>query len=125
MAHEQRGAYSDAVAEFQKAMALSGNHWMMKAALGHTYAVMGDRPNAQRVLDELSQKAKLSYVPAYFAATIYAGLGDKDHAFEWLERAYEEHSTLMGYVKMDPRFDPLRSDRRFSDLLGRIGLANP
>jgi Tfp pilus assembly protein PilF len=127
MAHEQRGAYSDAVAEFQKAIALSrgGGGPNMDASLGHTYAVMGDRANAQRVLDELSQKAKLSYVPAYFAATIHAGLGDKDRAFEWLEKAYEEHSTLMSYLKMDPRLDSLRSDRRFNDLLGRVGLASP
>jgi tetratricopeptide (TPR) repeat protein len=121
LAHEQRGAYPDAVAEFQKALATLSSNAMMKASLGHTYAVMGDHPNAQRVLEELSELAKRSYVPSYYAATIYAGLGDKERALEWLEKAYEEHSTLLSYLKMDPRLDPLRSDPRFSDLPGGSG----
>jgi hypothetical protein len=86
--------------------------------------VAGRRAEAQKVLDQLTARAKQKYVPAYFSARIYAGLGQKDKAFEWLEKAFDDRSIGMsfGTIAVDPVFDPLRSDPRFHDLLRRMNL---
>lgn len=122
MAYEQKRMYAEAIAEFQKAVTLSGGSTLMKAHLGHAYAVSGDKARAQQVLDELQERSKKGYVSAYLTAVIYAGLGEKDKAFEWLERAYNERAEFMIYMRMDPRLESLRTDPRFQDLLRRMGL---
>ena len=75
------------------------------------------------MLAELKAASKQKYVYSVGFARIYAGLGDKDQAFAWLEKAYEERSTGLYWLKVDPIWDPLRSDPRFNDLLRRIGLS--
>ena len=92
------------------------------AALGHIYGLSGKRSQAEQVLTDLAERAKKSYVSAYDIATIYVGMSEKDQAFEWLEKAYDEHASFLIHIPWDPRFDPLRSDPRFSRLLARIGL---
>ncbi len=88
------------------------------SGLGYAYAVAGRRAEAQKVLDKLNELSKQSYVPAEAMACVYAGLGDKDKAFEWLEKTYEERSAAPFHpLKADPIYDPLRSDPRFVDLL--------
>jgi adenylate cyclase len=88
--------------------------------LGYAYALTHRRAEARKVLDELSKK---KYVPAVTMAIIYTGLGEKEKAFEWLEKSYEEHcSGPFLDVKVYPIFDPLRSDPRFADLLRRMNL---
>lgn len=82
----------------------------------------GRRSDAEQVLQTLSQRANESYVSAFDVAVIYAGLGEKDTAFVWLEKAAAERSTFLAYSKWEPRLDPLRSDPRFKQLLTRIGL---
>ena len=77
---------------------------------------------ARTVLDELKQLSQKEYVPADGIALIYAGLGDKEAAFAWLEKAYGEHAFKMAFLKVEPRWDNLRADRRYRDLLRRIGL---
>ena len=94
----------------------------MLGALGRAYAVSGKRDKAKKVLDELKERATRSYVPPYRIATVYNGLGEKDQAFEWLERAYEERSGSLVFLKVDPMFDNLRSDSRFTALLKKVGL---
>ena len=74
----------------------------------------------QKMLDQLNVLSNQKYVPARYAAMIYAGLGEKDKTFEWLAKVYEERST--GFIKVDRTFDPLRSDPRFQDLLRRMNL---
>ena len=75
------------------------------------------------MLDKLNELSKHKYVSAVWMAKIYAGLEEKDEAFEWLEKAYEDHSIIsVGYIKTNPMFDPLRSDPRFADLLRRTNL---
>ena len=89
--------------------------------LGDAYAIAGRRAEAQQVLDKLNQLSKQKYVPAASLARIYVGLGEKDKAFEWLEKAYQDGSIGGGTaVAVDPIFDPLRSDPRFQDLLRRM-----
>ena len=74
-------------------------------------------------VDQLKKASKKGYVsPKYFALT-YLQLGEKDRAFEWLEKSYQERGEVLLYLKVDPRFDPLRSDPRFADLLRRVGHA--
>ena len=87
----------------------------------HLAAVSGRRAEAQKVHDQLTELSKQKYVPA-LDMVIYAGLGEKDKAFEWLGKAFEEHALRLAYVKVEPAYDPLRSDPRFADLLRRMNL---
>jgi len=121
-AYEQRGMYREAIAELQKAVNLSAARTQALAALGHAYAVSGRKSEAVRILKDLTEKSKRTYVSSYHVAAIPTALGDKDQAFEWLEKAYQERSVWLVYLKVDPVFDPLRSDPRFADLLRRTGL---
>jgi hypothetical protein len=86
------------------------------------YASTGNPVEARRILAGIKTKRKESYVPPFSVARIHAALGDKDEAFAWLDRAYQERDLLLYALKVDPRFDPLHSDPRFADLLRRIGL---
>jgi TolB-like protein/DNA-binding winged helix-turn-helix (wHTH) protein/Flp pilus assembly protein TadD len=100
-----------------------GRVWAL-AELGYVYAVMGRRPDALKLLNELNQQSREKFVPADAMAQIYVGLGEKGKAFEWLEKGYERHSLGLAGVdlKVDPVWDPLRSDPRFADLLRRMNL---
>ena len=95
---------------------------MPLAALGHAYAVSGRRAEARQALDELVARSRRRHVPAYTIAAIYAGLGDKDQAFAWLEKAFADRAWYMTSLKVDPKLDSLRSDPRFKDLVRRVGL---
>jgi Flp pilus assembly protein TadD len=116
--------YDQAIAGFKKLTMLKGDtEWSNSmAGLGHVYAVSGKKAEARAVLDELKQRSRKEYVPADNIALVYAGLGEKDQAFTWLEKAYEEHAFKMAWLKVEPYWDSLRSDPRFSDLLRRVGL---
>ncbi|PYS80385.1 MAG: hypothetical protein DMF67_20580 [Acidobacteria bacterium] len=117
---QQPGHASDAVAEFQKAQAYMGDDPETLAALGNAYAAAGRRADAQKVLDQLRERSQHSYVSPYWLAVIYAGLGDREHAFDSLERAYQDRHPGMILLKYDPRFDPLRRDPRLTKLIQRI-----
>jgi serine/threonine-protein kinase len=121
LAYAQKGMYKEAIAESQKAIAASGS-MILKAELGSAYALSGNRTEAQKVIDELKEISNDRYISPYYIAMIYAGMGDKDQAFEWLEKGYEDRADYMVYLKVDPRFESLRSDPRFENLLQRIGL---
>ncbi|HST09044.1 MAG TPA: winged helix-turn-helix domain-containing protein [Terriglobales bacterium] len=120
--YEQKSMYPEAVAELQKTP--SGAAWtpVMRAALGYADAMAGNRREAMTIVNELETESKQQFVPALDISLIYLSLGDKDRALEWLERAYRERSSLLIYLKVDPRFDALRSDHRFRDLVQRVGL---
>ncbi len=118
--YEQRGRYDEAIVELQKAVADWGGDVFPTAALGHAYAAAGKDLEAREVLAKLLERSKKEYVSAYEIATVYAGLGDNDHAFEWLEKAYEERSNALARFRMDPRLRSLQTDARFQDLLRRM-----
>ncbi|HEY3173895.1 MAG TPA: protein kinase [Thermoanaerobaculia bacterium] len=120
LSYEQKGQQEKAIEALQKATSLSKS-LNLQSSLGHAYAVFGRRADAQSILNMLRERSKKSYVPSYFSALIYAGLGDRDQAFEWLEKAFQERSTVLAYLRMDPRLAPLRSDPRFAELLRRTG----
>jgi serine/threonine protein kinase/Tfp pilus assembly protein PilF len=88
--------------------------------LGHAYGLAGQRDEATRILDELKRRSQGQYVSPIQFALLYTGLGQMDETFFWLGRAYEDHSPIMAYLRVEPWFDPLRSDSRFDDLLLRL-----
>ena len=123
MAYEQKKMYEAAFEEFQKASELFEFEPIGLAGLGHAYAVSGKTAEAHKVLRELNQLRNRRYVSAYFIAAIYAGLGEKEQTWAWLEKAYEERASwLSDQFKVDARFDSLRSDPRYQDFLRRMGL---
>ena len=89
------------------------------------YAVAGRRADALKIAKEVEELSSHAYVDFYQVATIYAGLGEKDEAFQLLEKGYEERSAGMLYLAIDPFWDGMRSDSRYTDLLRRIGLPQP
>ena len=125
--YEGTGKQLESVAEYQKAVELSGGDQDATAALAHAYAGVGRRAEAQKILRDALRNseqgsAKVNVSP-YFIATLYASLGDKDTAFKFLEKAYREKSLdISWHLKADLRIDNLRSDPRYQSLLSRVGL---
>jgi serine/threonine protein kinase/Tfp pilus assembly protein PilF len=120
MAYVQKSMYREGMAEFEKLLAISPGNLLGLSDLGYAYAVAGRRAEAQKVLDQLNEHSKENYVPAMLRARIYAGLGEKDKAIEWLEKGYGDRAITN--IKVNPEVDPLRSDPRFADLLRRMNL---
>jgi len=122
LALEQKGLYAEATKEFRQGMELLKGNLVVQADLGHCHAVSGKRNEARAILRKLEELAKERHVSPFAIALIYIGLGEKDHAFDWLEKAYQERSDMLVYLKVDPRLDSLRAESRFSDLVRRVGL---
>jgi Tfp pilus assembly protein PilF len=116
----QKGDYSAGIAELEKAKALQPIPLAM-GALGFAYAKSGRKDEARKLLADLKEQSKKRYVASYWIAMIYVGLDEKDEAFAWLEKAYQERSWFLVWIKMDPQADSLRSDSRFIDLMRRVG----
>ena len=121
-AYGEKGMYEEAIAEIQRASDLSEESPEVISLLGYTYAKMGQKDEARNMIDNLGEWVRGSFVPSFFIAKIHAGLGEKDQAFEWLEKAYEKRAYALFTLNVDPQFDSLRSDLRFTDLVRRIGL---
>jgi hypothetical protein len=100
---------------------LKGNV-VVTANIGHAHALSGDRREADRVIAELQQESARRFVSPFEIALIYVGLGERERAFEWLDTAYRERSDSLIYLKVDPRLDPIRSDRRFGELVTKVGV---
>jgi TolB-like protein/Flp pilus assembly protein TadD len=121
LALEQKGLHEEAIAHCQRAVANSGGDLALES-LGHACASAGKRTEALALVRELTEKAKQRYVSPYHMAVIYLGLGEKDEAFAWLENAFQDRTLWLVFVKVDPRFDAIRSDPRFEDLVRHVGL---
>ena len=115
-AYQNIGMYQEAIAELKKVNAEGGQ-------LAYAYAVAGQRDQAQKLLNDLKELSKQQYVSPFDFALIHMGLGDKDQAFEWLNKTFDENPYRLSMLKVSPRFDSLRSDPRFDDLLRRMKLA--
>jgi TolB-like protein/Tfp pilus assembly protein PilF len=124
MAYERKGMKREAIAECKKLVILSKGDAEVIACLGNFYATSGKTEQALTVLDRLKKLSKQRYVSPFHIAIVYTGLRHKDQALEWLEKAYEERSSLITYLKVEPMFENLNSDPSFTDLLQRIGLAS-
>jgi eukaryotic-like serine/threonine-protein kinase len=121
LVYEQKGLYDRAIGEFEKAGGLEHGSMNTISSLGHAYALAGDRGSARKALEKLGSSGNGGALAPYEVAIVYAGLGEKDRAFESLDKAREERSTLLTYIKMDPRFDNLRSEKRFRQLIRTVG----
>jgi tetratricopeptide (TPR) repeat protein len=121
MAYAMKGMLPDAIAEYQKARALDNDTYVL-GYLGHAYASSGKREEALKLISQLKEIAAQHYVAAYSVATVYAGLGDKEQTFQWLEKSLQDRTVDIAYLKVDPFFDGVRSDPRFDVLVRRVGL---
>jgi serine/threonine protein kinase/tetratricopeptide (TPR) repeat protein len=121
MAYEMKGLLPEAIAAYKQARQLNNDPRVL-ALIGHAYAAQGKRDEALRILAQLKEMSNQSYVPAYNFVILYAGLGERDEAFQWLEKSYQDHASRMTILQVDPFLDPLRSDPRFANLVQRVGL---
>lgn len=122
LSHVQKSMYKEATAHFEKAVMDSLNNPVLLVGLGYVYAEAHRGSEAQKVLNQLDEISKQRYVPSWFKAIIYVGLGRKDKAFEFLEKGYEERSVTLAMPWVSPISNPLRSDPCFADLLRRMNL---
>ncbi|HWN11172.1 MAG TPA: tetratricopeptide repeat protein [Pyrinomonadaceae bacterium] len=120
--YQSKGMDNEAMAIFHKAVEHSGGSPVMKARLGWAHARTGNTAEARRILRELEQEARTGYVPACLIAALHVGLGDNEQAFAWLDKAFQERDVLLLTLNIESHLDPLRSDRRFQDLVRRVGL---
>lgn len=116
------GQFDQAIAAAEKAVALSERSPGALGMLGMIYGLAGRKGEATKTLKELIELNERRYVTPAALVYVYTGLGDKDQAFIWMEKAYQERSNFIAYLKVVPVVDPLRSDPRFDDLLRRVGL---
>lgn len=121
LSYERKKQYAEAIVALEKARLLDNNPSNL-GYLGAIYAIAGRTAEAQRTLSELQELSKQRYVSAYSIAVIYAGLNDKDHAFEWFEKAFQERSPSMTILRAETVVDNLRDDPRYKDLLKRMNL---
>jgi TolB-like protein/Flp pilus assembly protein TadD len=122
MAYGQTGRYEEAITEGQKALSLYEGAPPALGVLGNAYALSGKRAQAQKIMAELKDLSRRRYVAPLDLALIYVGLRDKTQALEYLERAFEDHSDRLCYIKAWPQFEGLRGEPRFQDLLRRMHL---
>jgi len=114
---------AEAIPLLEKAVSNSNRSPGVIGVLIRAYAHAGRRDDALRLLAELKSRSKTGYVPAGAFVNAYLGLGENEEAFAWLERACQEQSNILVFVKVHPFFDPIRNDPRFADLVRRVGLA--
>jgi TolB-like protein/Tfp pilus assembly protein PilF len=118
--YEQKGMYAEAVATFQELNKVVPGRGL--AFLARADALVGKTDEARKILAQLKERSARRYVSPYQVAMIYAGLGDKEQTLVWLEKAYQQRVWAMVFLKVEPELDGLRSDPRFVDLMGRVGL---
>ena len=117
----QKGMFKEAIQQSEEAVKLANESTVSLATLGQAYASAGNKGDAGKILDRLLEQSKKQYVPSYWIALVQMSIGNKDEAFAWLEKAYNERSSWLVWANVEPRFDALRSDPRFTSLLVRIG----
>jgi len=120
MSYNQKGLKDEAVNELKLAIDTTGGVPLFKAVLAYLYAGAGRTSEATAILNELKTLLERQPVPAFHIALIYAGMGDKDQSFIWLDKAFAEHDPFLVYIKVDPNFDVLREDPRFESLLRKL-----
>ena len=121
--HEQKGEYAKAIDLLDRAVELSGADPVPLSALAHAFASAGKMSEAGKILEDLQESSNRRYVSACHIAGIYIGLGKNDLAFKWLDQAVENRDIELVWLKVNPIFDPLRSDARFVELVRRVSPA--
>jgi TolB-like protein/DNA-binding winged helix-turn-helix (wHTH) protein/Flp pilus assembly protein TadD len=121
--YEQKGDFLHAIEQMQKATANSPNTPLMEAGLGHAYGAAKRTPEARAVLGQLMEQSKKQYVAPFYIAIVYAGLGENERSMDWLEKAYEDRSNGLVFMRVDPELDTLRSNPRFRELQSKLHLS--
>ena len=121
-AYIDKGMFAEGITEARRARELSGGQTISFAFEGYALAKLGKRDEAQAALDSLLKRSKERFVPPYHIALVYNGLGERDQALAWLERGFEQRDPKMTFLKVEPKWNNLRSDPRFVDLMRRVGL---
>jgi eukaryotic-like serine/threonine-protein kinase len=119
----QQSKSQEGIYEIQRGISILDSSHSLLATLAYAYGVLGEKQEAEKILQDLLEQSKRQYVSPYSFALIHIGLEDKDQAFEYLEKAFEQREDAMISLKVNPRFDSLRTDPRFQDLLKRLGLS--
>ena len=114
---QEQAKYDQAIQEYKSTLDINVDWPVGLAALGHVYGASGDSENAQQVLNRLHELSTKKFVTSYGVALVYAGLGEKDEAFNWLNKAYDERSNWLVWLKTDPRFNNIRNDKQFAELI--------
>jgi serine/threonine protein kinase/Tfp pilus assembly protein PilF len=122
-AYIEKGMFAEAVAEARRATELSPTQTISLAFEGYALVKLGKRSEARDVLDKLLKLSKERFVPPYHIALLYNGLGDRDQAFEWLERGFQQRDPKMTFLKVDSKWNNVRDDPRFVDLMRRVGFS--
>jgi adenylate cyclase len=120
-AYWQKGMLDDAVAAYERGVELEPGDLYLQADLAIVYAAAGKNDQAQKILEELEEKARREYVPPYALAMAHMAVGDLDGTFAWLDKTYEERTPWLIFMNEHPRYDALRGDPRFQQLLRKIG----
>jgi tetratricopeptide (TPR) repeat protein len=120
-AYAGKGMYRESLAAAEKYSSLSRGSATSVALLGYVNGRLGERSQALQSVEQLAAASKQNYTSPLAFALVFTGLGDKDRAFGWLERAYQERSNPIAHLKLDPIWDPVRADARFASLVQRIG----
>ncbi len=120
---EQKHMYQEAITELEKAVSLSGGSPVYVASLAHAYGVAGKRGHAKKLFEDLRNLSKQRYVSSYDLGLASLGIGETDRVFALLAQAVEERSPRIAFLGVDPRFDGLRNDARFKELMIRIGIS--
>ena len=120
--YQAKQMYSEAIAEYKAALEVTPDWPVGLAQIGNVYGVSGNKIEAQKILDTLSLLSSKKFVTSYGMALVYLGLGKNEQAFLWLNKAYDERSHWLVWLKGDPRWIPIRSDKKFSRLVNNVGL---
>jgi tetratricopeptide (TPR) repeat protein len=123
-AYQQKKMYKEAIDEYRKTLVVIPDWPVALAGIGNIYGEMKKTKEAQRMLDTLTMLSSREFVTSYGVALVYAGLGERDKAFRWLDKSYEERSNFLVWLKVDPRWAPIRPDKRYAELVRRVGLPN-
>lgn len=120
--YEQQGRFEEAIAELVQAAAHYSNTSLLITSYIHVYARAGELREARRLMAQLQQQVQTRYVPPYYVALAYAGMGENEEALNWLQKAYVDRSLWLLFIKVDPRLTGLRDDPRFGELLKQMKL---
>jgi DNA-binding winged helix-turn-helix (wHTH) protein/TolB-like protein/Flp pilus assembly protein TadD len=123
--YERLGKYDEAIREYQTVVSLHGGNMAQAPALACVYAEAGRKTEARQVLADILRAAKQKYVSPHSLAMIYATLGDNDQAFAWLAKDLQEHDDDLVFLRVEERFQSLRPDPRFADLVKQVGIPQP
>jgi tetratricopeptide (TPR) repeat protein len=121
-AYEQSGLFDKALQTMKVAYEKSEMRPNLLAELGHNYALSGDKQEALKILEELKLRSANEFISASNYVIVFLGLNDSEKIFHWLEKSLEEKAPFMCYLKVDPRFDKIRTDERFLKLIKKVGL---